>query len=165
MARRRPNPRALPKSSRVVGQSSPIMVAVGVDEMAKVLSEFAPRIAENLAKSVIHGIAGEITKKAKSKVPKRTGNLKKSITTKRRRGKPGRPISDVIVRQGNSAKNDGFYWRFVEFGTQKGVKEQPFIRPAKDSVFMNMNTIMEQQFKKKLIAAVNREKKRKARTT
>ncbi|GAG20055.1 unnamed protein product, partial [marine sediment metagenome] len=102
---------------------------IGVDEIAKVLSQFAPRVANNLAKSVIHGVASEITKKAKSKVKDRTGNLKKAIKTKRRRGKPGKPVSDVIVTQGKSAKNDGFYWRFVEYGTQTGSPEQPFIRP------------------------------------
>lgn len=138
------------------------MQVIGADDIAEVLSQFAPRVANNLAKSVIHGVASEITKKAKSKVPKRTGNLKKALATKRRRGKPGQPVSDVIVRQGRSAKNDGFYWRFVEYGTQNGSPEQPFIRPAKDAIFGQLDTIVEQQFKKKLIAAVNREKKRKA---
>ena len=138
------------------------MQVIGADELADVLSQFAPRVANNLAKAVIHGVASEITKKAKSRVPKNTGNLKKALKTKRRRGKPGQPVSDVIVTQGRSAKNDGFYWRFVEYGTQKGVKEQPFIRPAKDAVFNNLDSIVENQFKKKLIAAVNREKKRKA---
>jgi len=138
------------------------MQVIGADEISKVLEQFAPKIANNLARAVIHGVAGEITKKAKSKVPKRTGNLKKAITTKRRRSKPGQPVSDVIVRQGRGAKNDGFYWRFVEYGTQNGGKEQPFIRPAKDVIFNQLDTIIDQQFKKKLIAAVNREKKRKA---
>jgi len=157
------NPLLKPKASRVIGQSKPFMTVFGSDEMAKVLAEFAPRIAENLSKAVVHGIASEITKKAKSKVPTgRTGNLKKAIKTKRRRGKPGQPISDVIITQGRSAKNDGFYWRFVEYGTQMGSKERPFIRPAKDAVFGQLGTIVNQQFKKKLIAAVNREKKRRA---
>jgi HK97 gp10 family phage protein len=139
------------------------MQVIGADDIAKVLSQFAPRVANNLAKAVIHGVAGEITKKAKAKVPTKTGNLKKALKTKRRRGKPGQPVSDVIVSQGKSAKNDGFYWRFVEYGTQTGSKEQPFIRPAKDAVFGQLDSIIDNQFKKKLIAAVNREKKRKAK--
>lgn len=139
------------------------MQVIGANEIAKVLAEFAPKIATNLAKATIHGVASEITRKAKSNVRKRTGNLKKALATKRRRGKPGQPVSDVIVKQGRGAKHDGFYWRFVEFGTQKGVKEQPFIRPAKDSVFNQIDSILENQFKKKLIAAVNREKKKKAK--
>jgi len=136
---------------------------IGAEELAKVLSEFAPRIANNLSKAVVHGVAGEITKGAKSRVPKRTGNLKKSLKTKRRRGKPGQPVSEVIADSGKSAKHDGFYWRFVEYGTQTGTPEQPFMRPARDEVFTNLPVIMRRQFKDKLVKAVNREKKKRAK--
>jgi len=136
---------------------------IGVKEIQKVLEDFAPRIANNLMKATIHGIASEVTKEAKKRVPKRTGTLKKSLKTKRRRGKPGQPVSDVIADSGKAAKNDGFYWRFVEYGTQSGMTAQPFMRPAKDKVFSNMPEILRRQFKDKLTKAVNREKKKRAK--
>lgn len=143
--------------------TKPAIEVIGDDELAKVLGEFAPRVANNLGRAVIHGIASEIAKRSKRNVPIRTGNLKKAIKAKRRRSKPGKPISDVISTEGRNAKHDGFYWRFVEFGTSTGMPEMPFMRPARQEVSAQMPRILEQQFKKKLIAAVNREKKRKAR--
>lgn len=136
---------------------------IGADEVAEVLSKFAPRIANNLGRSLVHGIAGEISKEAKKRAPRRTGNLKKALKTKRRRGKPGKPVSDVIVTQGKSAKYDGFYWRFLEYGTQS-ISEQPFIRPAKDLIFSKLDEVVDRQFKKKLVQAVNRENKRRAKS-
>lgn len=141
----------------------PEIQVIGGDELAKVMKQFIPRVANNLMRATVHGIAGEVSKEAKKRVPKRTGNLRKSIKAKRRRGKPGQPVSDVIAESGSKAKHDGFYWRFVEYGTQTGVPEQKFMRPARDLIFSKMPTIVEQQFKKKLIAAVNREKKRRAK--
>jgi HK97 gp10 family phage protein len=114
---------------------------------------------------MVHGMASETAKEAKKRVPKKTGRLRKAIKAKRRRGKPGQPVSDVIVESGKNAKNDGFYWRFVEFGTGGPVPqpEQPFLRPAKDMIQSNMPKIVEEQFTKKLAAAVKREQKKIAK--
>jgi HK97 gp10 family phage protein len=107
-------------------------------------------------------MASETAKEAKKRVPSDTGNLKRAIKAKRRRGKPGQPVSDVIVETGKTAKNDGWYWRFVEFGTGGPVPqpEKPFLRPAKDLIQSNIPKIAEEQFIKKLSAAVKREQKK-----
>lgn len=136
---------------------------IGADDLAKVLDQFAPKVANNLMRAVVHGVAGEITKRAKRNAPKKTGNLRKSIKTKRRRGKPFKPVSDVHVTTGSNAKNDGFYWRFIEHGTQTGIAERPFVRPAKEAVMGQLDSIMKDQFKKKLTAAVKREQKKRAK--
>ena len=138
---------------------------VGLEEIKKVLTELAPKHARNLSSSLIHGFASTTAKDAKNRVPTRTGNLKKAIKAKRRRSTPDKPISDVIVEQGKDAKNDGFYWHMVEYGTGGPVPqpEQPFLRPARDYTEANMPRIIEEQFKKKLIAMVNREKKKAAK--
>lgn len=142
--------------------SSPEVQVIGGDDLAKVMEQFAPRIANNLMRTVVHGVASDITKEAKSRVPKRTGNLRRSLKTKRRRGKPGKPVSEVLAESGN-VKNDGFYWRFVEYGTQNGSPEQPFMRPARDLIFNSLDLVVERQFKDKLVKAINREKKRRAK--
>ncbi|MBL4612140.1 MAG: HK97 gp10 family phage protein [Emcibacter sp.] len=137
----------------------------GIDEITKVLEQLLPRHAANLSKAMVHGLASEVTKEAKKRVPKKTGTLGRAIKAKRRRGKPGQPVSDVIVESGKTAKFDGFYWRFIEFGTGGPVPqpEQPFLRPAKDLIQANIPRIAQEQFVKKLAAAVKREQKKIAR--
>lgn len=141
------------------------VAVIGLEDINKVLSELAPKYANNLSKALVHGMASETVKEARKRVPKRTGNLRRAIKAKRRRGKPGQPVSDVIVESGKTAKYDGFYWRFVEFGTGGPVPqpEQPFLRPAKDMIQSNIPRIAEEQFTKKLAAAVKREQKRLAK--
>lgn len=138
---------------------------IGLEDIKKVLEELAPKHARNLSRAMVHGMASETAKEAKKRVSKKTGRLRKAIKAKRRRGKPGQPVSDVIVESGKNAKNDGFYWRFVEFGTGGPVPqpEQPFLRPAKDMIQSNMPKIVEEQFTKKLAAAVKREQKKIAK--
>ena len=137
----------------------------GIDDITKVLEQLLPRHAANLSKAMIHGLASEVTKEAKKRAPKKTGTLRRAIKAKRRRGKPGQPVSDVIVESGKTAKFDGFYWRFIEFGTGGPVPqpEQPFLRPAKDLIQANIPKIAQEQFVKKLAAAVRREQKKIAK--
>ena len=136
---------------------------IGVKDMQKLLDSFAPRIAKNLSRSVTHGVASEAAKKAKSLVPKNTGNLKKSIKAKRRKVKNGIPTSDVIAESGKGAKYDGFYWRFVEYGTQGGMPATPFAQPAWQWVEANFKQIFNDQVIDKTAKAVKREQKRLAK--
>ena len=137
---------------------------IGLEQINKVLGELVPKHARNLSKSVIHGLASETTKEAKKRVPVSAGGgtLKRSIKAKRKRSTPDKPTSDVIIEQGNSVKNDGFYWHFVEYGTGGPVPqpEQPFLRPAKDLVQSEMPRILDEQFTKKLAALIKREQKK-----
>jgi HK97 gp10 family phage protein len=137
----------------------------GLEEIKKVLSQLAPKHAANISKAFIHGLASETAKEAKKNAPKDTGRLRKAIKAKRRRGKPGQPVSDVIVESGKDSRNDGFYWRFIEFGTggKNPQAERPFLRPAKDMIQSNLPRIAEEQFTKKLSAAVKREQKKIAK--
>tara|TARA_Y100000310_G_C20701393_1_gene830267 strand:- start:2119 stop:2553 length:435 start_codon:yes stop_codon:yes gene_type:complete len=141
------------------------MVVEGLEDVQKLLERDAPKQANNIMRSVIQGVASEIAKEAKKNVPRQTGNLRKAIKAKRRRGKPGFPVSDVIVTSGKSQRNDGFYWRFVEFGTQgeNPQSEQPFIRPAKQKIQSNLPQILEDQFVKKLKANIKRIQKKRAK--
>jgi len=135
---------------------------VGIEEINKILGDLIPKHARNLSKSVIHGLASETAKEAKARVPRKTGTLKKAIKAKRRRGKPGQPVSDVIIEQGKNAKNDGFYWFFVEYGTGGPApqQEQPFLRPAKDLVQAEMPRVLDEQFTKKMKSLIKREQKK-----
>ena len=135
----------------------------GTKDMERILETFAPNHSANLMRATVHGVASEIAKRAKKLAPKDTGTLRKSIKAKRRRGKPGKTTSDVIADSGSNAKYNGFYWHFVEYGTSTGRPEQPFMRPARDEVFSQLDEIIEQQFIKKLQSTVKRQMKKKAK--
>ena len=137
----------------------------GIKEVQEILDEVAPRHARNLMRSTIHGVAGTIAKEAKSNAPKRSGTLRKAIKAKRKKSPPDKPVSEVIVTHGGTAKNDAWYWRFIEYGTggKTSQPERPFIRPASDKARANLNKIIAEQFGKKLEAALRREAKKKAK--
>lgn len=131
---------------------------VGDKEVMAILDSIAPKEARNLARSTIHGIASRITKGAKQRVSVDKGTLRKGIYTKRDKSPPDRPVSTVRF------KPHAFYWRFVEYGTEKGnnLQAKPFLRPAKQEVMGNLNQILREEFQKKLTARINRVLKQQA---
>jgi HK97 gp10 family phage protein len=137
----------------------------GIKDVNKIFAELIPKHARNLSRAYVHGLASDMAKEAKKRVPIKTGTLKKAIKAKRRRGKPDKPVSDVIVTQGKEEKNDGFYWFFVENGVGGPVPqpERPFLRPAKDLVVAEMPKRSKEQFNKKLAALIKREQKKAAK--
>ena len=141
------------------------MEVIGIESMNKIFADILPKHARNLSKAFVHGLASDMTKEAKKRVPVDKGTLKKAIKAKRRQSKPDRPVSDVVVEQGSDAKNDGFYWHMVEYGTggANPQPEQPFLRPAKDLVRAEMPERAEAQFEKKLAALIKREQKKAAK--
>ncbi|MGK7753777.1 HK97-gp10 family putative phage morphogenesis protein [Roseovarius sp. C03] len=134
----------------------------GIEEMDRVFSEIAPRHAVNISRAMIHGIAGEIRDEAKRRAPKVDGTLKKAIKAKRRRTRFDWIQSDVIVEHGASAKNDAFYWRFVEYGTS-ALPERPFVLTSVRALQTALPEILREQFVTKLTAALERQRRRAAK--
>ncbi len=136
----------------------------GMEDLKEVLDLLAPRVANNLMRATIHGVASEIAKDSKRRAPKDSGDLRKAIKAKRRKPKtPNKPFSDVMVEHGDGARYDAYYWRFVEYGTQTQ-SERPFIRPAIDLMRPQIPEIMREQFGKKLEQALKRAAKKAAKT-
>lgn len=135
----------------------------GMDELKEVLDLLAPRVANNLMRATVHGIASTIAKDAKARAPKDSGDLRKAIKAKQRKAKaPNKPVSDVMVEHGDGARYDAYYWRFVEYGTQTQ-PERPFLRPAIDLARANMPEVMREQFGKKVEQALKRAAKKAAK--
>lgn len=135
----------------------------GTKDVQKILDDIAPRHARNLMRATIQGVASTIAKDARNNAPRDTGTLKKAIKAKRKKSPPDKPVSEVYVTHGNSAKHDAFYWRFVEYGTagDTAQPERPFIRPASEKARANFEAILTQQFGKKLEAKLRREAKKR----
>lgn len=134
----------------------------GLDDISRILEDVGPRVARNLIRTTMHGIAGEVAKQAKENAPEKEKILKKAIKVKRKKSHPDKPVSDVVVTRGRDAKYDAFYWRFVEYGSRgkTGHSAKSFFRKAAKSVQSDFDRIMYEQFGKKLEAALRREAKR-----
>lgn len=131
-------------------------------QVKKLLKEVAPRLAQNILRSTIHATVGDIVKDAKKRAPKRKGMLRRAIKSKRNKVRKGVISSSVIVTKGKSAKASGWYWRFIEKGTDK-LAADPFFQPAFDTINSQLPQIMRSNFGKKYEAALKREAKKAKR--
>jgi HK97 gp10 family phage protein len=127
----------------------------GAENMARIFESIAPNEAAKLARNTIHGVAGDVRNEIKAGAPVgASGELKKAFKVKRRRMRFGVIVSDVV------AMGRAFYWRFIEYGERPGVPANPFILRAVRRLESRLPRILRQQFTKKLVAAVNRAKRR-----
>lgn len=133
------------------------MQIVGIDDVKKILNDIAPKHSKNLMRATVQGIASEMAKEAKKNAPRDEGTLKRAIKAKRKRSHSLQPISEVIVTHGRSVRFDAFYWRFLEYGTQK-ISAQPFIKPAEEKVGGEMDRHIVELFGKKLESKLKRER-------
>jgi HK97 gp10 family phage protein len=119
----------------------------GLKELNKALRELPERIARNVLRASVSAGAAEIRKEVKAKAPVYTGpvsaghpppgTLKRAVYQKQARQLSSliRQVFIVGVRTGGRKKDkkgrslDAYYWRFVEFGTEK-MAARPFMRPA-----------------------------------
>lgn len=132
------------------------VVITGTEDVAKLLNNIAPKHAKNLLRSTVHAVAARVGKQAKenAKKYKDTGTLQKSIKWRRKKSPPEKPVSIVYV------KPEAFYWRFVEYGTKKGLPERPVFRLAEQQLKSDMPKILVEEFAKKLEAKIKREAKK-----
>lgn len=121
----------------------------GFKEYAKMAKDLSPKQAKQLARSVVHGVAGEARKMVRKEAPKQEGTLRKAIKSKKRSMQGTKAISDVRIEHGRQAQHDAWYWHFIEFGTQKK-SAQPYIRPTVERLEQELPRIWAEQFGKKL---------------
>ncbi len=153
----------------------------GDEEIAQILDKILPKEAQNIIRATTAGIAGEISKLAKRnarnmRIPSVIPKAIKSRRKNTRGGDPNKPTSVVFVEHGLGAKNDAWFWHFWEFGTAiRTIKtgrfagrrvgqifEQPFIRPAFQSIKAQLPVIIRQQFQNKLLKRIKKVQKQRA---
>lgn len=126
----------------------------GLDDVDNLLSKVAPNVAQNIMRSTVHGVAGQIAKDAKGYMSVDTGTMKKATKPKRERQRGGRIMS--TVRVGFQA----YYWRFREYGQGPDGKEDAMFMKAVAIFRANMNRIFLEQFGKKWEATLARARKK-----
>lgn len=115
----------------------------GLAELRDMLTDVAPKEANNILRSTVHGLAGQVRDRMKQRVKKRSRSLEKSIKAVRRRAKEYEHISDV--RGGRGAP----YGFMLEFGTVH-TPAQPFIVPTVEEMRPNMARHYREEFGKQL---------------
>jgi len=128
--------------------------AFGFNELDDILRKEMPDDADQVLSNATLGIAKEVAKEAKKRVPKDTGGLRRSIST--RKNKRSRFIrSDVYVKWPMGA-----HWVFHEYGTIDGIKPLYFFRDAKAKINASLDqylsTVVEKELNKMLKRRVKR---------
>lgn len=106
----------------------------GLAEMDRKLRALGPDIARKGLRSAVGAGARVILNQAKARAPVDTGTLRRALYMKpiREESSDSRQTYFVGVRSGKKEQKknrDAWYWRLVEFGTEKA-SAQPFLRPA-----------------------------------
>jgi HK97 gp10 family phage protein len=141
----------------------------GAEDFAELLSGLAQKEIENLSRAHVLDLAKRLKDKIKARTPTNTGTLKKSGRHRRKKSFPNQPKAITYFDQGDDAKHDGYYWRFIEHGTKKGdpgsssKPARPFVQPAKDEFRAEMPGIVNQSVMKVWEKRVKREMKKAAK--
>ena len=126
---------------------------IGDKRLIKKLNSLAPRLKKKVMKSAMRKGASVVAKRAKTKVKKRSGFLRKSIKAKSTKNGNARIFVSPKVEgeyRGKTVK-PAKYAHLVEFGTQ-AAEAHPFLRPAlnesKEEAFDAVASEARKQFNK-----------------
>ncbi len=91
---------------------------LGLEKVKREMRMLEPRLQKNILRGAVRKIAADVRNDTRNNAPVNSGNLKRNIISKGRRGGRHTMRASVIVRdegKRGDSKN-AFYWRFVEFG-------------------------------------------------
>ena len=142
-----------------------VSVEIKMKDVMKKLSKLPEKVQKRVVTGAVRASAKPIVQEAKRLVPVKTGNLKKSIGITKIRSKSKTEVVFAVSPR-KTAKYDGFYGRFVEFGhvlkeKGKGKKgkvighapPKPFLRPA----YEKMSDECLRAFKEYMIKRIDKE--------
>ena len=119
----------------------------GLKELNQALKKFPVNVERRMLRSIAGAGGQVVVKAAKQNVPVASGDLKKGII---RRSKKGAKIpSRVVVSVG--ASTEVFYGMFLEFGTVK-MPATPWLRPALDDNIIEIVAAMKKRAGKRIEA-------------
>ena len=103
----------------------------GLDDVMKTLGRMNERQARAVLRGAPNAAAALARKEARQNAPRNNGVLRRAIKNAPQNSRTKGPGAAVFVEHGAGAKADGFYWRFIEYGTVK-MAARPFMRPTID---------------------------------
>lgn len=135
---------------------------LGSDETRKLIRNSNHALASKAAKQIetrapVHPVDVVKYGKGDKKKVTKSGTLKRAIKAKRRKPTDANRKfqSNVVVTEGNKAKDDAYFWKWVEYGTVK-MPAQPFINPVKRLAAQSAEEDMKAAVIKKTINRFNR---------
>lgn len=133
----------------------------GLDELKRKLANVSNEIVKKSGRTAVRKAANVIRKDAIARAkafddPSTPIAIHKLITT-RFNSKESRRTGDISfkvgVRGGAGSKNDAYYWRFLEFGTEK-MAARPFMRPAMENSTEKVTETLVTEFDKAIDKAL-----------
>lgn len=120
---------------------------IGLQDLQVLLQETMPREANNIMRRTTAGIAAEVRADIRQKAPVQTGNLKRSIKSKRDKGRRGVASASVYVDRSGGKSGRGYHWHLVEFGARGGkMPAQPFVVPTVEEWRPQMPKLYRERF-------------------
>lgn len=109
------------------GKAAASVEVIGLDELISSLNSLAVEDIPKTIAATVYGIASDLRKRVRSRVPIKSGDLKKSVRVKRRKSTPMKPVVDLWFDP-----KTGWYWRLVEHGHGGPVASpaHPFVAPS-----------------------------------
>lgn len=143
--------------------SKPVEV-FGLPEVQDMLANVLPREAINITRRATAGIAADVRKDVRQKAPKRTGDLKRSIKSKRDRAPKGKASASVYVDRSGGKSGRGYHWHLVEFGARGGeMPAQPFVVPTVEQWRPKIPSLYRERVGKELERELEKRAKKAAR--
>lgn len=117
---------------------------IGAEYVTDTFKHVSPAEGNRIAKRTITRVAASVRDDMRQRAPEDEGTLRKAIKSRRRRGTREFAEAGVFIEHGTTAKNDAWYWWFIENGTEPrtvnktgakvgSVTAQPFILPTVES--------------------------------
>ncbi|SFW77366.1 HK97-gp10 family putative phage morphogenesis protein [Pseudomonas sp. NFACC04-2] len=151
------------------------LTVLGFGELESDFEKLAKSVGNKIVRDAVLAGARIARDEAKSKVPVRTGKLKKNIIAVRlnqsdtpggatagiRVKKPAGKQSKALKRQGKKGRSSSadydapFYWKFLELGTSQ-MRGHPFIRPAWDGSLPQIEKAVAEKLAEGIDAAITR---------
>lgn len=128
----------------------------GIADVNRLLSQIAPTEAKNLMRATVHGLATDLVKSARERMPVDSGDMKRSTGAKRERGNRTTLASSVRVA------GIAFYWRYLEYGQGPDRVEHAFFLQSLEALRPDLDRRYLEIFVDKLIARLKRLNKKAA---
>jgi len=123
------------------------------------LAGLLPREIKAVLRRSTAKIAANVRNDIRAHAPRQTGNLKKAITSRRRRGTRDQIEAAVFITHGPSVRRDAFYWHFLEYGTVN-IRAQPFVVPAAERARSTYRSELRGEIRRQVIRQLERRAQR-----
>jgi len=107
---------------------------LGLKKLQKRLRKMEPKLRKKLTRKAIRKAGKVVHEAAKERVPKESGDLKKSIKLRalKRSRKNKHRVGVRVISGGRFFQGEYYYGGHVEYGTSDTAAE-PYMRPARDN--------------------------------